>query len=422
MAHVFLHHVVGDLTLGKPELVQFYDSEPVEAAVRAIGDSAEGAITVWRSPSPDSAAVPRPPPSADRFVGMLNSLDVVLFLARARVHDQEKSMRTPVSELITPNHDLLKEVDPATRLIDALDMMKQGVRRLLVRKSVMWRGFSKRFSVLYNGKWLKNSQSSSVGGASNSDRPSSSVLHENKYCCLSREDIVRFLIGCLGALAPLPLSSISSLGAINSNYSFIEAFSPTLEAIQKIPHNPCAIAVVETNSDGTHKIIGDISAYKLWKCDYWAAAWAMRNLSAGQFVLGADDYGTALDSDDTVVGIVTFTEILIAVTHYPARHFFYSSLAFTPSRISSTKIISSANNMHHGTSMNTICRSSSCHCSVRKNLAKEDLTHVKSTEPEDFSKSVVMFLTHRSYFAVVTKWYQPMAAKALSKVKCEGPT
>ncbi|KAG6497441.1 hypothetical protein ZIOFF_045341 [Zingiber officinale] len=296
MAHVFLHHVVGDLTLGKPELVQFYDSEPVEAAVRAIGDSAEGAITVWRSPSPDSAAVPRPPPSADRFVGMLNSLDVVLFLARARVHDQEKSMRTPVSELITPNHDLLKEVDPATRLIDALDMMKQGVRRLLVRKSVMWRGFSKRFSVLYNGKWLKNSQSSSVGGASNSDRPSSSVLHENKYCCLSREDIVRFLIGCLGALAPLPLSSISSLGAINSNYSFIEAFSPTLEAIQKIPHNPCAIAVVETNSDGTHKIIGDISAYKLWKCDYWAAAWAMRNLSAGQFVLGADDYGTALDS------------------------------------------------------------------------------------------------------------------------------
>lgn len=115
MALVFLHHVVGDLTLGKPELVQFSDAQPVKAAVRAIGDSAEGAITVWRCPSPDFPTSPPPPPSADRFVGMLNSLDVVAFLACAGDDDQEKAMRTPVSELVTPNHGLLKEVDPATR-------------------------------------------------------------------------------------------------------------------------------------------------------------------------------------------------------------------------------------------------------------------------------------------------------------------
>ncbi|XP_042408520.1 CBS domain-containing protein CBSX6-like [Zingiber officinale] len=402
MAHVFLHHVVGDLTLGKPELVQFYDSEPVEAAVRAIGDSAEGAITVWRSPSPDSAAVPRPPPSADRFVGMLNSLDVVLFLARARVHDQEKSMRTPVSELITPNHDLLKEVDPATRLIDALDMMKQGVRRLLVRKSVMWRGFSKRFSVLYNGKWLKNSQSSSVGGASNSDRPSSSVLHENKYCCLSREDIVRFLIGCLGALAPLPLSSISSLGAINSNYSFIEAFSPTLEAIQKIPHNPCAIAVVETNSDGTHKIIGDISAYKLWKCDYWAAAWAMRNLSAGQFVLGADDYGTALDSVPDF-SIDSPPENTVAGASLRRQKFSSRSMGFSSSQVNQMPL-GRLRNMYRGRSAPLTCKPTSSLAAVMAQMLSYRATHVWVIDAAIEDDTVVGIVTFTEILIAVTHY------------------
>ncbi|XP_074583643.1 CBS domain-containing protein CBSX6-like [Curcuma longa] len=374
MALVFLHHVVGDLTLGKPELVQFSDAEPVEVAVRAIGDSAEGAITVWRAPCPDSAAVPRPPPSAERFVGMLNSLDVVLFLARAGVHDQEKAMRTPVSELITPNRDLLKEVDPATRLIDALDMMKQGVRRLLVRKSVMWRGFSKRFSVLYNGKWLKNTQSLSVGGASNSDRPSSSILHENKYCCLSREDVVRFLIGCLGALAPLPLSSISSLGAINSNYSFIDAFSPTLEAILKIPHNPCAIAVVETNSDGTHNIIGDISAYKMWKCDYWAAAWAMANLSAGQFVLGADDYGTAPHSVPDF-SINSPPENSVAGASLRRQKFSSRSMGFSSSQLNQMPF-GRLRNMSRGRSAPLTCKPTSSLAAVMAQMLSYRATHV----------------------------------------------
>ncbi|KAI5002869.1 hypothetical protein ZWY2020_027519 [Hordeum vulgare] len=40
------------------------------------------------------------------------------------------------------------------------------------------------------------------------------------------------------------------------------------------------------------KIIGDISAYKLWKCDYVAAAWALANLSAGEFVIGAGENGS----------------------------------------------------------------------------------------------------------------------------------
>lgn len=62
-----------------------------------------------------------------------------------------------------------------------------------------------------------------------------------------------------------------------------------MQAIAKMPSDPCAIAVVETNPDGTHRILGDISAYKLWKCDCTAAAWALRCLSAGQFWMDVED-------------------------------------------------------------------------------------------------------------------------------------
>ncbi|XP_010247823.2 PREDICTED: CBS domain-containing protein CBSX6-like, partial [Nelumbo nucifera] len=183
------------------------------------------------------------------------------------------------------------------RLIDALEMMKQGVRHLLVPKSIVWKGVSKRFSVLYNGKWLKNLESSTgTNGTTNSIRPTSSSsmsVCEKKFCCLSREDVIRFIIGCLGALAPLPLSSILSLGAVNPNYKYIEASTPAIKATQKLPPDYSAVAVVESTSKGHCKIIGEISASKLRKCDHIAAAWALGNLSAGQFVMGVCD-----ESDD----------------------------------------------------------------------------------------------------------------------------
>ncbi|KAA8539151.1 hypothetical protein F0562_025843 [Nyssa sinensis] len=51
-----------------------------------------------------------------RFVGILNSLDIVAFFARdGSLDDQDKAMKTPVSEVVIPNNSLLKVVDPATR-------------------------------------------------------------------------------------------------------------------------------------------------------------------------------------------------------------------------------------------------------------------------------------------------------------------
>ncbi|CAL9127970.1 unnamed protein product [Musa textilis] len=400
MALVFLHHVVGDLTLGKPELVEFSEAETVEAAVSAIGNSAEGAITVWRTKP--AAAAARPP--AERFVGMLNSSDVVAFLALSGA-DPEKAMRTPVAEVVTPNPGLLKEVDPGTRLIDALEMMKQGVRCLLVRKSIMWKGFSKRFSILYNGKWLKNTQSSSLGGVSNSDQPSSSALPDNKFCCLSREDVVRFIIGCLGALAPLPLSSIASLGAISATYSFIEASSPAFEAIYKIPHDPCAIAVIETNSDGTHKIIGDISAYKLWKCDYLAAAWAMANLSAGQFVIGADDYGTTRTSvPDFPINSPTDGS-RPGVSSRP-RKFSSRSIGFFNNQVNQMPV-GRLRNMYWGRSGPLTCKHTSSLAAVMAQMLSHRATHVWVTDADMEDDILVGIVSYTDILNAVTKFPPP---------------
>ncbi|KAE8706502.1 Detected protein of confused Function [Hibiscus syriacus] len=125
-------------------------------------------------------------------------------------------------------------------------MMKQGVRRLLVPKS-------KQQPHCY------------------CQPPSSSTYMRDKFCCLSREDIIRFLLVALVLFhSPLFLRS--------------EPLTWTI-VLLKPPSSFGSIGLHQM----VHKIIGEISASKLWKCDYLAAALALANLSAGQFVMGVED-------------------------------------------------------------------------------------------------------------------------------------
>ncbi|KAK4356712.1 hypothetical protein RND71_025683 [Anisodus tanguticus] len=102
MASVFLYHVVGDLTVGKPELVEFTETQTVEAAIKAIGESTECGIPVWKMRSQKSL-IENAEMRRKRFVGGM-------------LADQEKAMKTPVSEVVVPDNSLLKELDPATRV------------------------------------------------------------------------------------------------------------------------------------------------------------------------------------------------------------------------------------------------------------------------------------------------------------------
>ncbi|KAJ0014730.1 hypothetical protein Pint_21297 [Pistacia integerrima] len=415
MASVFIYHVVGDLTVGKPELAEFYETETVEAAIKAIGESTECGIPVWKKRS--LVGIENNEMRQQRFVGILNSFDIVSFLARAEcLEDQDKATKTPVSEVVVPNNSLLRQVDPGTRLIDALEMMKQGVKRLLVRKSVMWKGMSKRFSILYNGKWLKNidpSYSSGNNLIANTNRPSSSSTSSSrdKFCCLSREDVIRFLIGCLGALAPLPLSSISLLGAINPNYSSIEASLPAIEVTNKPPGDPSAIAVVEPTQDGQYKIIGEISASKLWKCDYLAAAWALANLSSGQFVMGVEDNMTPRSLPDYSVNSPAGENNTANGVGSPRpRKFCSRSIGFNPSSpslgISRTSSFGMSRSMYRGRSAPLTCKITSSLAAVMAQMLSHRATHVWVTEDES-DDVLVGVVGYADILTAVTK--QPTA-------------
>lgn len=113
---MFLYHVVGDLTVGKPEMVEFCETETVESAIRSIGESTECGIPVWKRRS-HLGMIESNEMRQQRFVGILNSLDIVAFLSRAvSLEDQDKAMKTPVSEVVVRDNSVLKQVDPATRL------------------------------------------------------------------------------------------------------------------------------------------------------------------------------------------------------------------------------------------------------------------------------------------------------------------
>ncbi|KAL6011315.1 CBS domain-containing protein cbsx6 [Asimina triloba] len=265
-------------------------------------------------------------------------------------------------------------------------MMRQGVRRLLVPKSVAWKGMSKRFSILYNGRWLKNLEASGTSpgvATTSSGCPSSSS--PDKFCCLSREDVIRFVIGCLGALAPLPLSSISSLGAISPRYFHIDASAPAIGIARKLPQDPCAVAVVELTEGGKHKILGEISASRLWKCDYLAAAWALANLSAGQFVMGVEDNITRSSFPDFSVNSPTGDGEGGAVR---PRKFSSRSIGFFSN--SSNSLLGGARSMYRGRSTPLTCKVTSSLAAVMAQMLSHRVTHVWVTdESEDVLVGVV---------------------------------
>ncbi|XP_071714746.1 CBS domain-containing protein CBSX6-like [Rutidosis leptorrhynchoides] len=414
MASVFLYHVVGDLTVGKPEMVEFTENETVEAAIRAIGESTDCGIAVWRRRSTvQMGLIENAEMRHQRFVGILNPLDIVAFLAKEDcLKDQEKALKTPVSEVIVPDNTLLKEVDPGTRLIDALEIMRQGVRRLLVPKSKGWKGMSKRFSILYNGKWLKNIDTNPNITIPNINRsspstPTPTAINRDKYCCLSREDVIRFLIGCLGALAPLPLSSISSLGAINPNYCSIEASSPAIEAALKIPREPSAFAVVDVTPDGRHKILGEISASKLWKCDYLAAAWALANLSAGQFVTGVEDNVSSRSLPDLTVaaggsnGGTNIANGSNGGRFIRQRTFSSRSIGFF-NHNPSGQSFGINRSMYRGRSVPLTCKATSSLAAVMAQMLSHRATHVWVTESEN-EDVLVGLVGYADILAAVTR-------------------
>jgi hypothetical protein len=98
------------------------------------------------------------------------------------------------------------------------------------------------------------------------------------------------------------MQSLSALDAINCGYAVVEASSPAIEyavveasspaieAAWRVPAEPRAVTVVQMKHDGTHTILADVSAHRMWRRDYVATADAMTTLLSLSFAACVDGY------------------------------------------------------------------------------------------------------------------------------------
>jgi len=254
-------------------------------------------------------------------------------------------------------------------LIEIVELMKQGARRVLVRKNITEACTvdKKPFAPFYKAalKITGTPRAAAAAGKQAVNRSSSSppaTFGCDRYCCLTREDIVRFLINCLGALAPTPLQSISSLGAVNRGYAHVEASSPAIEASWMVPAEPRAVAVVQTNRDGTHKVLADVSAHRLWRRDYVAAADAMASLSSLNFAAGVEAHGMS-----EAAGVAAPL----------SRRLSSSRVGFEDSLVEQMMMAS------HGGNAALRCRSTSSLAAVMAQMLSYRTTHIWVTHGED---------------------------------------
>lgn len=115
------------------------------------------------------------------------------------------------------------------------------------------------------------------------------TLHENnrKYCWLTREDIIRYLLNCIGLFSPTPISSINSLNIIDfRNILAVHFDDPALSALPLISQSlidQSSVAIV----DAEGKLVGEISPFILSSCEETVAA-AIATLSAGDLMTYID--------------------------------------------------------------------------------------------------------------------------------------
>ncbi|CAN0893314.1 CBS domain-containing protein CBSX5 [Linum grandiflorum] len=121
---------------------------------------------------------------------------------------------------------------------------------------------------------------------------SSTTLHSynREYCWLTQEDIIRYLLNCIGFFSPLPSQSIDALNIIDTGsilaVRYDDPASSALPLISKSLLNQTSVAILDEEG----RLVGEISPAALNCCDESAAA-AVATLSAGDLMAYVDCFG-----------------------------------------------------------------------------------------------------------------------------------
>ncbi|KAL5537880.1 hypothetical protein UlMin_046099 [Ulmus minor] len=266
MAVSLLAREVSDLCLGKPALRSLSVSTTVAEALTTLKRLGDGYLSVWCCDHSKNVAS-----GVDncRCVGKICMVDVICFLCKEEnLSSPATALQAPVSVLIPKVPGIIRHLEPNASLLEAIDLILEGAQNLVIPIRT-WNGAGSR-------KKLPR-------------KPSfSSTRHNNReYCWLTQEDIIRYLLNCIGLFSPIPIKPINSLDIVDDqNVCTVHYDEPALSALPLISHSPVnqtSVAVVDV--DG--KLIGEISPFALNSGDETLVA-AIATLSAGELMAYID--------------------------------------------------------------------------------------------------------------------------------------
>ncbi|CAK9321017.1 unnamed protein product [Citrullus colocynthis] len=263
---LFDHHI-SDICLGKPALRSISLSATLADALSALKKLGENYISVWSCASHSSKSASH---HDCRCVAKISVLDVILFLCNEdNLSQPAVALQSSVSVLIPQGHVLVRHLEPHASLVEAINLLLEGVQNLVVP-------IQTRTSVKSRERVLEE--------VAPFDCP---LYNDLEYCWLTQEDIIRYLLNSIGLFSPTSITPINSLDAIDTaNILAVHYDDPALSALpllsQAIIHQT-SVAIVD--SEG--KLIGEISPLTLNSCDETIAA-AIVTLSAGELMAYVD--------------------------------------------------------------------------------------------------------------------------------------
>ncbi|KDP20947.1 hypothetical protein JCGZ_21418 [Jatropha curcas] len=266
MAVSLLAREVSDLCLGKPALRSLSISATVGDALSALKRSEDPYLSVWSCDHRRHASRSKIDVNGCRCMGKVCMVDVICFLCKEdNLKNPSSALQEPVSVLLPKVPGLVRHLDPHASLLEAIDLILEGAQNIVIPVHSP-----------YTRKKLTYKPSSN------------STLHNNReYCWLTQEDIVRYLLNCIGLFCPTPNHTIEFLKIIDTKSSsaicYDEPASSALPLISQSLVKQTSVAIVDI--DG--KLIGEISPYTLNSCDESVAA-AVATLSAGDLMAYVD--------------------------------------------------------------------------------------------------------------------------------------
>uniref|UniRef100_A0A0C9QUF8 TSA: Wollemia nobilis Ref_Wollemi_Transcript_8820_1905 transcribed RNA sequence n=1 Tax=Wollemia nobilis TaxID=56998 RepID=A0A0C9QUF8_9CONI len=286
MAVSLQSYEVSDLCLGKPALYWLPITATVGEALKALKElkpSHETELSVWNCTHNNkkiTANVGDEQEQDCKCLGKICMVDIICYLScDESLCDPARALSAPITTLLPRVSTRVRLVDPHLSLLKALDLILDGAQNLIVP--------------IEGPKRLSFKKPSQKIGCAAKISPAS---HEGKeFCWITQEDVLRFLLGFIGAFSPLPSMTIEDLGIVETEVLMVEYNQPAATALNLIKqayYTQTAVAVVEQDPLQGPKLIGEISPSTLMCCDETVAL-ALATLSAGDLMAYVDCGGPA---------------------------------------------------------------------------------------------------------------------------------